>query len=87
MYGLTTGLVFIGFACGLYFGSVVSARYGRRMIMFTMSIWALCCAAVIVSAKSREQMLIGRILNYSYVVSVLAYDKLRQTRLTHRAWR
>lgn len=64
---LMNSLVFIGFACGLYFGSVVSARYGRRMIMFTMSIWALCCAAVIVSAKSREQMLIGRILNYSYV--------------------
>jgi MFS family permease len=63
-----TGLVFIGFAVGLYIGSVVSARYGRRMVMFSMSLWALCTAAIVVSAKTKEQMIIGRILNYSYVV-------------------
>ncbi|KAL4868254.1 hypothetical protein BDV12DRAFT_197476 [Aspergillus spectabilis] len=60
---LLNSLNFIGFAVGLYVGSLVSARYGRRMAMFAMSIWAM---------MSATQVLAGRILNYAYIGMELA---------------
>jgi MFS family permease len=63
------GFVFIGFAIGIYIGSVISARYGRRMTVFCMSLWALCSATIIITATTKEQMLVSRILNYLYIVS------------------
>ncbi|CEL03029.1 hypothetical protein ASPCAL04188 [Aspergillus calidoustus] len=69
---LLNSLNFIGFAIGLYIGSVVSARYGRRISMFTMSIWAIMSATVLVTSTRIEQVLAGRILNYAYVGMELA---------------
>jgi MFS family permease len=53
---------------GLYIGSLISARYGRRRVLYVMSAWALVCAAIIISARTKEHMIMGRILNYTYVV-------------------
>ncbi|KAH8702070.1 putative sugar transporter [Talaromyces proteolyticus] len=69
---LLNSLNFIGFAVGLFVGSVVSARYGRRMAMFSMSIWAMVSATVLVTSLRIEQVLVGRILNYGYVGMELA---------------
>lgn len=66
---LMNGLVFIGFALGVWIGSVISARYGRRMTCFTMSIWAMCSATIMITAQNRYHMLASRVLNYIYVVS------------------
>jgi hypothetical protein len=41
------------------------------MTVFTQSLWAFVSATVIITSTTREQMLIGRILNYVYVVSTL----------------
>lgn len=38
--------------------------------MFCMSLWALCSATIIITATTKEQMLVSRILNYLYIVSV-----------------
>ena len=57
---------------GLYVGSIISARYGRRMAMFCMSLWAMMSATVLVTASRKEQVLAGRILNYAYIGMELA---------------
>ncbi|PON21178.1 sugar transporter [Trichoderma gamsii] len=69
---LLNSLNFIGFAVGLYVGSNISARYGRRMAMFCMSLWAIMSATVLISATTRGQVLAGRILNYTYIGMELA---------------
>jgi MFS transporter, SP family, sugar:H+ symporter len=53
-------------------GSVISARFGRRMSMFCMSIWAIMSATVLVTSTRIEQVLAGRILNYAYIGMELA---------------
>jgi hypothetical protein len=40
------------------------------MTVFCMSLWALCSATIIITATTKEQMLVSRILNYLYIVSV-----------------
>lgn len=35
---------------GAYIGSVISARYGRRMTIFTMSLWAIVTATILVTS-------------------------------------
>ncbi|KAI5459034.1 general substrate transporter [Mariannaea sp. PMI_226] len=69
---LLNSLNFVGFAVGLYIGSLVSARYGRRMSMFCMSLWAMMSASVLISSTTIEQVLAGRILNYAYIGMELA---------------
>lgn len=48
---------------GLFAGSTVSARFGRRMVMFTMSVYALISVPITVLSTSKEQMLAARIIN------------------------
>ncbi|QKX61315.1 uncharacterized protein TRUGW13939_08463 [Talaromyces rugulosus] len=69
---LLNSLNFVGFAIGLFVGSIISARHGRRMAMFCMSIWAMVSATVLITPRHIEQVLIGRILNYGYVGMELA---------------
>jgi MFS family permease len=54
---------YVGFAIGLVVGSMVSARWGRRMTMFTMSIYALISATIVITAQTRGHIMAGRILN------------------------
>lgn len=48
---------------GLMIGSFISAKYGRRMTMFCMSVYALVSATVVVTSTTRSQILAGRTLN------------------------
>ncbi|KAJ3958450.1 hypothetical protein N0V92_004967 [Colletotrichum tropicale] len=64
---LLNSLNYIGFAVGLVVGSLTSARFGRRTTMFVMSVYALVSATVVVTSTRKEQILMGRILNYVYV--------------------
>lgn len=57
------GINYVGQAVVVVLGSWVSNRYGRRMCMFTMSIWAVVCAILVITSKTREQILAARILN------------------------
>jgi hypothetical protein len=38
------------------------------MTVFVMSIWAIVSAIIIITSKNKVQILMGRILNYVYVV-------------------
>lgn len=60
---LLNSLPYLGFVLGLLTGSEMSARYGRRIVMFVMSIYALCTAAITFSSRSFAQILAARILN------------------------
>ncbi|KAE8356936.1 general substrate transporter [Aspergillus coremiiformis] len=64
---LFNSLNYIGFAVGVLLGSQVSARFGRRWCMFSMSCYALITATIAVTSKHRNQILAARILNYVYV--------------------
>ncbi|GJC98609.1 sugar transporter [Colletotrichum higginsianum] len=64
---LLNSLNYIGFAAGLVIGSLTSARFGRRTTMFVMSVYALISATIVVTSTTKEQILMGRILNYVYV--------------------
>ncbi|WYZ41399.1 hypothetical protein EsH8_V_000294 [Colletotrichum jinshuiense] len=64
---LLNSLNYIGFAVGLVLGSLTSARFGRRTTMFVMSVYALVSATIVVTSTKKEQILVGRILNYVYI--------------------
>ncbi|QRD85451.1 general substrate transporter [Aspergillus flavus] len=69
---LFNSLNYIGFAAGVLIGSQISARFGRRWCMFSMSCYALITATITVTSGNRDQILAARILNYVYVGMELA---------------
>ncbi|KAJ0295984.1 hypothetical protein COL5a_003047 [Colletotrichum fioriniae] len=78
---LLNSLNYIGFAAGLVVGSLTSARFGRRTTMIVMSIYALISATVVVTSTTKEQILVGRILNYVYVGFELAVVPVYQSEI------
>lgn len=69
---LFNSLNYIGFAAGVVIGSYVSARWGRRMCMFSMSIYALGTATIAVTSSNKHHIMAARVLNYVYVGMELA---------------
>ena len=55
-------------------GSLVSARYGRRMCMFSMSCYALVTATIAITSTTREQILAARVLNCKSPLPVRSFD-------------
>ncbi|KAF9891506.1 hypothetical protein FE257_003973 [Aspergillus nanangensis] len=78
---LLNSLIFIGFAVGLVTGSFINRRFGRRMSMFVMCLWALVGATVLVTADNKAQMLAGRIVAYVYIGMELAVVPVLQSEL------
>ncbi|UPK90550.1 hypothetical protein LCI18_001485 [Fusarium solani-melongenae] len=78
---LFNSLPYISFMIGLLIGSYVSNRWGRRMCVFTMSIWAIIAATIVITAKSRDYLLAGRILNYVYIGMELAVVPIYQSEI------
>ncbi|KAF4978161.1 hypothetical protein FZEAL_5406 [Fusarium zealandicum] len=64
---LFNSLNYIGFGAGVIIGSLVSARWGRRWCMFTMSAWALVPAIMAITSETKEQIMATRILNFTDV--------------------
>jgi SP family sugar:H+ symporter-like MFS transporter len=59
-------------------GSWVSSHWGRRMCMFSMSIWACVAATIVITSKTRDQILVGRVMNYIYIGMELSVVPLFQ---------
>ncbi|KAK8124249.1 sugar transporter [Apiospora kogelbergensis] len=76
------GFMYLGQAAGVLIGSQVSRRYGRRMCMFSMSIWAIVCATIAITSKSPHQILVARVLNYIYIGMELAVVPIYQSEIT-----
>ncbi|KAF5510567.1 High-affinity glucose transporter ght2 [Colletotrichum siamense] len=79
---LFAGLPYIGFGIGILIGSSVSKRFGRRMCMFSMSVWSCIATTVIMTSKSRDQILAARILAYIYIGMELAVVPIYQSEIT-----
>lgn len=64
---LLNSLTYVGQVTGVLLGGYISRRWGRRMSLFTMTFWAMLSAILVVTAQTKEQMLVGRIINYIYL--------------------
>ncbi|CZS79582.1 unnamed protein product [Fusarium graminearum] len=76
------GFIYLGQAAGVLAGSWISKRYGRRMCMFTMSIWALVAATIVITSRTPTQILVARVLNYIYIGMELAVVPVFQSEIT-----
>lgn len=61
---------------------MVSKRYGRRMCMFTMSVWSIVTTIIIVTSQNRDQILAARVLEYIYIGMELAVVPIFQAEIT-----
>ncbi|KAJ5246633.1 general substrate transporter [Penicillium chermesinum] len=57
---------------GVFIGGYVSNTYGRRMCVFSMNVYALGSAAVLISSTTVAQIQAGRVLHYVYLGMQLA---------------
>lgn len=78
---LLNSLNYIGFAFGLVTGSMISRRWGRKLCMFIMSMWALVGAIIVVTANHGAQMVVGRIVAYIYIGMELSLVPVLQSEL------
>ena len=56
-------------SAGVFLGGYISNRYGRRMCIFVMSVYALGSTAVVISSHTVAQIQAGRALHCGYSVS------------------
>jgi SP family sugar:H+ symporter-like MFS transporter len=78
---LLNSLTYVGQVFGVILGGWLGRRWGRRMSFFTMCFWAVLSAILLVTAQSKEQMLVGRILNYIYIGQELATVPVMQSEI------
>ncbi|PWY81647.1 sugar transport protein [Aspergillus sclerotioniger CBS 115572] len=52
---------------GVFIGGYISNTYGRKICIFSMNLYALASAAVVVSSTTDGQILAGRALHYIYL--------------------
>ncbi|EXJ60157.1 hypothetical protein A1O7_04309 [Cladophialophora yegresii CBS 114405] len=64
---LLNSLTYVGQAFGVVTGGWIGRHYGRRASFWVMSCWATLSAILLVTAQKKEQVLVGRILNYVYL--------------------
>ncbi|KAF4996395.1 hypothetical protein FDECE_12474 [Fusarium decemcellulare] len=76
------GFNYLGQAAGVVIGSYVSKRFGRRMCMFSMSLWACVAATIVITSKTADQILVARVLNYIYIGMELAVVPVFQSEIT-----
>lgn len=78
---LLNSLTYIGQVAGVIFGGWIGRKKGRKWSFYTMCFWALLSAALLVSAQSKAQLLIGRIINYIYIGQELATVPVMQSEI------
>lgn len=71
---------------GIIIGSWVSKHFGRRMCVFVMSCWALVAVTIVITSKSRDQILAGRVLNCKVSQDVDARVGLTIRQTSIRVW-
>ncbi|KIX03630.1 uncharacterized protein Z518_07183 [Rhinocladiella mackenziei CBS 650.93] len=78
---LLNSLTYAGQVVGVITGGYIGRRWGRRMSFFVMCFWAVISAILLVTAQHKEQMLVGRILNYIYIGQELATVPVMQSEI------
>ena len=78
---LLNSLTYVGQVAGVLLGGFISRRWGRRMSLYTMTFWGILSAILLVTAQTKEQMLIGRVLNYVYMGQELTTIPVMQSEI------
>lgn len=78
---LLNSLTYIGQVAGVILGGYIARKKGRKWSFYTMCFWALLSAILLVTAKSKAQMLVGRIINYIYIGQELATVPVMQAEI------
>lgn len=78
---LLNSLTYVGQVGGVLFGGYIARKKGRKWSFYTMCFWALLSATLLVTAGSRAQMLVGRVLNYIYIGQELATVPVMQAEI------
>ena len=64
---LLNSLTYVGQVFGVLTGGWIVRHWGRRVSFWVMSFWAVVSAVLLVTAQQKEQVLVGRIVNYIYL--------------------
>jgi MFS family permease len=64
---LLNSLPYVGQVFGVVTGGWITRHYGRRPSFWVMSAWAIISAILLVTAQQKEQVLVGRVINYIYL--------------------
>jgi MFS transporter, SP family, sugar:H+ symporter len=78
---LLNSLTYATQVIGVILGGFIGRKFGRRMSFWVMSFWAVLAATLVVTAKTKEQVLIGRIINYIYIGQELATVPVMQSEI------
>ena len=78
---LLNSLTYIGQVFGVVTGGFINRRYGRRPAFFVMTGWAIVAAVLLVTAQNKEQILVGRIVNYIYLGQELVTIPVMQSEI------
>ncbi|KAL1858883.1 hypothetical protein VTK73DRAFT_7741 [Phialemonium thermophilum] len=81
---LFSSVIYVGFGFGILFGSWLSGRFGRKKTLFVLNAYEIVTATIIVTSRSKEQLLAGRVLNYGYVGMELAVIPVFQSEIVPR---
>ncbi|EEU38728.1 uncharacterized protein NECHADRAFT_45721 [Fusarium vanettenii 77-13-4] len=74
---------FNGFSIvGVIIGNRLTDRFGRLFTVRVMCVWTIICTTVLLTARTSDQMLAGRALNYLYIGMELAVIPLCQAEIT-----
>ena len=52
---LLNSLAYLGFGFGILSGSYISNRFGRKICLWAMCLWAIAGAAILVTSKSKSK--------------------------------
>ena len=78
---LLNSLVYLGQVIGIVGGGWISRRWGRRMSFVVMCNVAFVSAILLVTAQTKEQLLVGRLINYVYIGQELATVPVMQAEI------
>jgi SP family sugar:H+ symporter-like MFS transporter len=78
---LLNSLTYVGQVFGVVTGGYINRKYGRRPAFYVMSVWAITAAILLVTAQNKEQILVGRIVNYIYLGQELVTIPVMQSEI------
>lgn len=81
---LLNSLTYLAEIFGVFIGGWIGRHYGRRVSFWVMCGWAIVSAILLVTAKTRGQVLAGRMLNYVYLGQELVTVPVFQAEISPR---
>ena len=84
---LLNSLPYVGQVFGVITGGWIARHYGRRVSFWVMCVWAVVAAILLITAQQKEQVLVGRVINYIYLGQELVTVPVYQAEIAPAAIR